>query len=381
MMCRSLFAALLVAARVGLVGPAQAYQAPPAAPPGGIYNPGSSVVQPPPQQMQGSSRAATPSLQSTVPIFNPTYPNPSSVGGYGWGGGGWTTPTQGYLNGAANVTVANAQYLLTEQQARIVKEQANREMIATRQAANDQLDYETKKWFKENDPETIRQHQMARDLRRAMNDPPSVEIWSGDALNAIRRDIEHAETAGVRASPVGIDQSILPHINLTTGTTTLQGVGMLKNLTKWDWPQILRRADYKEDRKEIEDMMRKAVTQVKSSGEPDVDLLDMLDGAMLRLQGKLDSQVNDLTPSQYVRANRYVKEVRDSLKVFNDPMVKDYFNNTYEAKGDTVAELVRNMMDKGLRFAPAATGDETSYTVLHRLMVTYDLRLQQYASR
>jgi hypothetical protein len=327
------------------------------------------------------SQAAIAANQSTVPIFNPAYPNAPGGGGYGYGGWTNTTPAQGYLNGAANVTVANAQYQLTTQQARIVKEQANREMLATRQAANDQRDYETKKWFKENDPETIRQHQMERDLRRAMNDPPSVEIWSGDALNPIYRDIQHAEMANVRASPVPIEPWVLPHINLTTGTTTLQGVGVLKDLTKFDWPQILRREDYADDRKNIEEKMRQAVSQVKSGGQADVDLLDQLDGAMMGLQGKLESQVQDLTPTQYVRANRYVKEVRDSLKIFQDPMVKDYFNSKYEAKGDTVSQLVRNMMDQGLRFAPAATGDETAYTVLHRLMVTYDLRLQQYAAR
>jgi hypothetical protein len=382
-MRRFLIAVAALAAWASTLSPLFAFQPPPApGPQPGMYNPRSAAVQAPPQQTQGSSQAAIASLQSTVPIFNPAYPNPSNGGGgYYPYGGGYTTPTEGYLNGAANVTVANAQYQLTTQQARIVKEQANREMLATRRAAMDARDYETKKWFKENDPDTARIHAAERALRRAMNDPPSVEIWAGDSLNAIYADLRRAEQSGVRGPSVLIDPQILPHINLTTGTTTLQGVGMLKDLTKFDWPQIMRRSDFDDDRKGIEEMTRKAVGQVKTGGQVDVNLLDQLDSAMLGLQGKLESQVQELTPTQYVRANRYVKEIRDSLKIFQDPMVKDYFTNKYEAKGDTIAQLVQNMMGQGLRFAPAAPGDEPSYTILHTLMVTYETRLQQYAGR
>ena len=48
-------------------------------------------------------------------------------------------------------------------------------------------------------------------------------------------------------------------------------------------------------------------------------------------------------------------------------------------EGNTVAELVANMTGQGLRFAPAASGDEPSYTALHRAMVTYVFRLKQAA--
>ena len=100
----------------------------------------------PSEDTQAASQAAINNNKANVPIFNPAYPNPSgggAVGPYGGYYGGVTTPAQGYMNGAANVTVANAQYQLTTQQARIVQQQANREMLATRRAANDERDYET----------------------------------------------------------------------------------------------------------------------------------------------------------------------------------------------------------------------------------------------
>ena len=45
-----------------------------------------------------------------------------------------------------------------------------------------------------------------------------------------------------------------------------------------------------------------------------------------------------------------------------------------------IAELVRNMTGKGLRFAPATPGDEPAYLALHRALVIYDGGGSQVAS-
>ncbi len=89
----------------------------------------------------------------------------------------------------------------------------------------------------------------------------------------------------------------------------------------------------------------------------------------------------DMTPTQIVQSTRYLHELKDSLKVLQDPNVANYFNNKWQARGSTVAELVANMTSQGLRFAPAAAGDEPSYTSLHRAMVTYEDRLRQGGTR
>jgi hypothetical protein len=111
----------------------------------------------------------------------------------------------GYLQGAADMTVANAQYQLTTQQARIVREQANREAIQTRRSTQDQVGYESVEWLNRIDPEQAREREAEQALRRNMFDPPSVEIWSGDALNALVRDLKNAQSLGDRgpAVPLG----------------------------------------------------------------------------------------------------------------------------------------------------------------------------------
>jgi hypothetical protein len=81
-----------------------------------------------------------------------------------------------------------------------------------------------------------------------------------------------------------------------------------------------------------------------------------------------------------VQSQRYVRELKGSFKVLQDPNVANYFSK-YKAQGSSVDALVKNMSGQGLSFAPAAPGDEPSYTALHTDMVTYVTRLQQTSGR
>jgi hypothetical protein len=45
-----------------------------------------------------------------------------------------------------------------------------------------------------------------------------------------------------------------------------------------------------------------------------------------------------------------------------------------------VQELIRHMSAHGLRFAPAATGNETAYLALHHALAAYDLKAHATAN-
>jgi hypothetical protein len=373
---------------VALHAAALAQQPPPPPPPPGQapppapgYNPNSAAVRQPTAYLQASAPPSTASLQSNVPIFNPAYPNVPSGGGYpfGWGGGLGMGRYGGYMQGAANLTVANAQYNLTTQQARIVRQQANREQLLTNRATMEERQYESDQWQQRHDPDTVRQQDQERTLQRSLHNPPETEIWSGVALNAALKDIQNATSNGVSAPPVPLDSGTLARINLTDGTN-YNGVGMLKNLNKFDWPLVCRKEAFANDRQQIEEMSRKAVGQVMSNSL-DPDLLDKLNDAVGTMKNDVDTAAPNMTPTQYIQASRYLGEVKQSLKVLQDPNVGNYFNKKWTAQGTTVNELVQNMTGQGLKFAPAAPGEEAAYTSLHSSMVTYIDRLRQFATR
>jgi hypothetical protein len=80
-----------------------------------------------------------------------------------------------------------------------------------------------------------------------------------------------------------------------------------------------------------------------------------------------------LTPSQFIQASRYARELKSGYQMLQQSDVAKYFRASRTPQGSTVGDLVNQMTKERLRFGPAISGDEPYYTSLHRLMVDYDL--------
>jgi hypothetical protein len=105
--------------------------------------------------------------------------------GYGYGATGYGTqwmlnPYQGYLQGAADITRANAQYYSTIQQAKLLRQDAIRSSIQTRRAFLEEAEYERSRMP---DPLKLRELSAANELNRARANPPLNDIWSARSLN------------------------------------------------------------------------------------------------------------------------------------------------------------------------------------------------------
>lgn len=293
--------------------------------------------------------------------------------GWGWGATQWMqNPYEGYLNGAANLTNANAQYQLTIQQAKQAQEEARRSALRTRRETIEERRYEMSLMP---DPEQIRQEQMMKSLQRSRNNPPLTDIWSGTALNDLLRSIQTARSSGANGPDVPLSPEVVQHINLTTGST-YGGTGLLKNGGKLSWPYILRQSTFATERGQLDQQIQMAVRQAQS-GEVAVELLNDIGASLKQLETAIDARVQDITPTQYVQATRYLRELKESYKVLQQSDVAKYFRPNWTAQGSTVGELIRQMTQQGLRFGPAVSGDESYYTSLHRSMVDYDIGINQ----
>jgi hypothetical protein len=293
-------------------------------------------------------------------------------GGYGWGTQWMQNPYQGYLSGAADVTTANAQYQQTIQQAKLTREEARRSALQTRRATLEERQYELSL---QPDPEKIRQEQMMKSLQRSRNNPPLVEIWSATALNDLLRDIQSTQTGSASVREVALPPEVLQHINVTTGTT-YGGVGLLRGDGKLTWPFVLQGPYFDAERTRLDQLLPQAV-QAARGGQVPYKLVTDIDTAQKELERSLDAHVADLTPSEFTEASRYVRELKDSIRVLRQSDVAKYFRPAWTPKGATVGELVQQMTREGLKFAPAVSGDEPYYTSLHRALVDYDLGVAQ----
>jgi hypothetical protein len=314
------------------------------------------------------------------PVFNygGYYPGGYGLGyGYGLGSGyGWTNwmqnPYEGYLNGAANLTTANAQYQLTIQQARQAREDARRSALETRRQTLLERQWELSL---QPDPEQIRQQQMMKSLQRSRNNPPATEIWSATALNDLLRSIQTARSSGSNSSDVPLSPEVLKHINVTTGTT-YGGIGLLREDGKLTWPYSLSQSDFDSARKQLDELLPQAVKEARSD-RVSPQLLNKIHSEQTKLARILDVQAANMTPSDFTEASRYLRELKSSVRVLQQSDVARYFRPAWTPKGATVGELVQQMTREGLRFAPAVSGDESYYTTLHRALVDYDMSVSQ----
>jgi hypothetical protein len=327
----------------------------------------------PPPLAGGAALLGTPYGSSAASLTSP----------YGLGGansygmspyGYYTIPdlAGGYLRGIADVTTANAKYQVTIQQARIAQVQADNAKLDLRRRISDEARYERMRMA---NPEQVRLAERTATLDQARHDPPANEVWSGRALNALLGHAADQFGKGIRGPNVPLDADQLKGINVTTGTGG--SVGILKDEGKLLWPLSLDGADFAEARKRVSRDLPEVVRQVKFNNPVDAATLKDLRADLRRLNEALARNAENLSPSQYIEARRYLSYLDDAFKALQDPNVAHYFTRKWNAQGKTVAELVKHMSDEGLRFAPATPGDEAAYQALHRALTSYDAGLGQ----
>jgi hypothetical protein len=123
-----------------------------------------------------------------------------------------------------------------------------------------------------------------------------------------------------------------------------------------------------------------AVNVAKFGNAVDPGKLKDMKAELGRLNATLHNDINDMSPSQYIEAKRYLNLLDDAIRALEDPKVGNYFNQNWVAKGKNVAELVKYMTDKGLRFAPAVPGDADAYRSLYHALHAFDAGMPTVAS-
>jgi hypothetical protein len=360
-----------------LVPVASAQQPPPG--PYGNPPPGPPGQMPPvaqPGQGLQSSAGLTNALYAAAQFTQPQQQYAPGGGYSPYGVPYIESPAAGYLSGVADVTTANGQYMVQTQQARLLQSQADMSKLDLRRKIADQQRYLKSL---EPTPEELRQKDIMDAINRARNNPPPAEIWSGKSLNALLTAIQREQRGNSLGPVVPLSPDVLRHINLTNGTTSA-GAGMLKDLRRIAWPLPLLDDSLKDARMRTENLARQAAEQA-ASGPIDPVLIRDFQKSINDMISATKAKVDDLTPTQYVQCMRFLREMNDSTKALQDPNVGSYFSERYRAAGNSVADLVRSMTDRGLTFAPAVSGDEPYYTALQGAMVSYDYGLRQLASR
>jgi len=305
--------------------------------------------------------------------------SPGANGGNWWGCSPYAcqTPMNGFLTGAADVMNASGQYEIQHQQANMGREQVKSAHIDNRRKMFDELAYE-----KANTP-PLSANMAANfyeQLQQARNNPPLTEIWEGTPLNHFLTDIRQIQAAtGLRGAVVPLDPDTVKHLSLTVGNAKRSST-MLNNGGKLKWPPELDDDRFDPSRKEIDKLFMQATQEAGGDGLSG-RTMRALAAAIDQLQDAIDAAINDMTPSDNIRAKSYANQVAASAKLLRDPNIAKQLNGDWAPKGDTVAELIDNMNKNGQRFGPAAPDAKPYYSSFYLSLLQYDLSLAQMASR
>jgi len=297
---------------------------------------------------------------STMPGANP-FPYQYNPPGYGYGGVR-QDPMSGYLTGVASVTSATGEYWINIEKARLLREEARRSSFDT-----DKKRVELEMWYERLKPKTqdIVDATVRNDLDRARKDPGMTEVVSGKTLNDLLNNIRKLGRLS-RGPNISLEEDTLKHINLASPAMT-GNAGLLKDGGKFSWPLSLHEKQFSEERDRLARNIQKAVEDIKFEAKGDLEprLLKDINADVRTLAEKVDNSQDDLTISQYLEAKAFMRQLQAAVRSLRDPQVKKYFNNTWNAKGKTVAELVDHMTKEGLNFAAAAPGEEAAYMSLY----------------
>jgi hypothetical protein len=298
----------------------------------------------------------------SMPIANSSYPAQP----YPYYPGYTYDPYGGYVSGAADVINAQGQFLVNTQQAYLMREQVRQARIDSRRKSFDEYLYE-----RERRPtlEDERERARVESVRRSRNDPPLTEIWSGKALNDLLLAIQQQQAQGLRGPSVPVDEDILRNINVTSGANS-GSIGVLRDQGRLHWPLELARPEYEMERRRLDDFAAKAYKQA-TEGAVDAGTLQEMSTAVDNLQTGLRRNVAEASPSDYIKAKRFLSDLDSAIRALQDPSISKYATRKLAAKGGTVSDLVTEMSGQGLRFAPAVAGDENAYVALHHALVSY----------
>jgi len=296
--------------------------------------------------------------------YSPYYPIDLGPVGGGLLGYGYS------LQGMASLTSANANYWKETQNARLLRERARQESLNTERRR-----IEMQQWYDTVRPTAVsmRTREMASDLDSARRAATDSDILSGRALNTLLDSIQ--KTGKLSGGPaVPLEEDVVRRVNVTGGTSG--NVGLLKDGGKLNWPEGFQGEQFEEPRKRLTRNIALAVQTLKDGEAVRPDVVRDIRADAKTIAETLDETANDLSPPQYIEARRFLRQLENAVAALADPKVVNYFNNNWQARGKTAAELVAHMTRNGLRFAPAAAGDEAAYRAVYQALRAYEAGLQ-----
>jgi hypothetical protein len=322
-----------------------------------VYSPGGSAYDP---------YSSNP-YSAYSPYSNP-YSNPAI-------GPGFT------LMGGADVIRAYGTLITKQEEGRIMREQWRQAMLET-----EKKKFDLRMYIRNNTPTfTEEQAKVTRQtLKRIQSNSQPAEVVEGRSLNFLIDDVDRYRNKATIAD-IDLPADVLKHLNIKPAGVGSYSLGMLRDGGKLNWPSALVDMLPGEVRKEM-DSRAAALAQAAAAGrEPDRNALKDFRIQIEQAKAQLLKKANDFGTPEYMDAKRFLSDL-DNARLAIDRPSDAAAQVQYQqmlAKGEihNLNDLVKVMIERGWRFAPALASDEAAYRALHSALVAYDLALNQQVAQ
>jgi hypothetical protein len=208
------------------------------------------------------------------------------------------------------------------------------------------------------------------DIRKRIRDYPNAsDLMHGDALNLLLEDMLDPKIgpSALRSVRIPLRGGSVQRIPFQYAQ--LGGVISLRQLTVEDgWPLPLRAAAFDAERKAYLRAVDTVLEQdLKKKLTPEA--VKAVSQAVAALRAKVNATIPETDQTFYVQAQAFLKQLDQSARMLQVPLVEDVLAELETYPGTTVADLLEFMQRFNLRFSPADTPSERElYHTLYPLL-------------
>jgi hypothetical protein len=278
------------------------------------------------------------------------------------------------LRGAADIMRAYGTVITSQEQARIIREQALQAKLETRKKKFD-LDM----YIKANTPTfTEEQAKVAKmTLKRIQSNGTESEVINGTALNLLLDDMRKHPGKKAAVEPFALSEDVLGHLNVTKNIASL---GVLRNGGEFTWPVVFQEYFPADQLRLIESQARTLVKNA-DKGKIDPNVLKDMGNELEKMREQLLNKINEIPTTQYLEAVRFLSDFGKARQALAGGEALTQINfQKWIAGGKNLQQLVDYMIANGLRFTTATQGDEFAYRALYSGMVALDVALNATAA-
>jgi hypothetical protein len=350
---------------------------------GGIYQPGAFM--PPPAPYFGGGGYSpyyggggySPGGGYSSGGIDPLTGAPIGSGGYSSGGSYYSNPySGGYYYGSSQDLYAIAQLGLSQEQARILREQALQAKLDTRKKLVDTLAYIRANQYGFNQEQADIAKRL---LERVQVTPTPTEVASGKSLNILLKDLAKFSPKQLNARTITLDEDILKLLNVTGGHGNL---ALLRNDGQIPWPGVFSNTTVLPEkmREDMDSYAKLLYYQAanNANGKVDPNVLRNMELAADKLRENLKKNINNVGGSaNYLEGTRFLDDLDAAILALRRGDAGAYldFNQRFAKGGRTVQELVEYMSKNGLSFAPSMPGDERAYQAVQTALAAQSIAL------